>query len=110
MKIGVLTIDPFEQQIRKKLTKYTSEEKIFLKKNYIYEIFTKHGIQEFEIDYLFDAKRILRIYPNIAFPERIDAEINAGKNHRLKIIFMFDPVVQGQRLQNKIGIITAFKL
>ncbi|MBI2668911.1 hypothetical protein HYX14_03650 [Candidatus Woesearchaeota archaeon] len=103
-------INSFEQNIRQKLKNYNSEEKIFLKKNYVYEIFIKHGIQEFEVDYLFDAKRILKIYPDVAFSDRIDAEINAGKDRRLKIIFMFDPFLQGQKHLGKVGIVTVFKL
>lgn len=68
-------------------------------------------MSDYEVDYLFDMKKIIIIYPNLAFPDqRIDAEINAGKGKRIKIIFQFDPYVGGELLENKIGIITAFSI
>lgn len=105
-----MSIDPFEREVRKRLNVSSPESKIYLKQNYGYEIFIRHGIQDYEIDFLFDAKRIMRIYPHLAFADRIEAEINAGKNRIIKVIFCFDPVVNGCKLLGKIGIITAFKI
>lgn len=104
----VFIITPFEREIRQRLKEHSSEDKIYLKKNYLYEIFTRHTIRDDEVNYLFDMKKIITIYPNLAFSERIDAEINADKNRRIKIIFQFDPFVQGKKLTGKVGIITAF--
>ena len=97
--------------MRERLKKLSSEHKVYLKKNYAYELFNKHGIHDEEINFLFDPKKILRISPNLAFPhERIDAEINAGKKRTIKIIFVFDPMVEGKKLPDKVGIITAFTI
>lgn len=102
-------MDVFERKVRVKLKGLTPDDKVYLKKNYAYEIFTKHHLSDDDINGLFDPKGIIRISPNVAFPEtRIDAEINVAKNKALKIIFLFDPVIQGKKLEGKIGIITAF--
>ena len=53
-------------------------------------------------------QKIISLKPNLAFANRIDAEINVGKNRRLKIIFCFDPVLKENKAIGKIGIITAF--
>ena len=101
----------FERKIRQKLKNIGPDNKIYLKKNYAYEIFSKHNVKDYEVDYLFDMKKIITISQNLAFPEeRMDAEINARKNRKIKIIFMFDPIVKGKRLKDKIGIITAFTI
>ena len=104
-------MEEFERKIRQKLKSIGPDNKVYLKDNYAYEIFSKHNVKDYEVDYLFDMKKIIKIYQNLAFPEeRMDAEINAGKNRKIKIIFMFDPLVKGKRLKNKIGIITAFTI
>lgn len=106
-----MRINSFERNVREQLKQLNSEHKVYLKKNYAYEIFNKHAISDEEVDFLFDMKRVIQISPNIAFPhERIDAEINSGKNRKIKIIFTFDPVVKGEKLKGKVGIITAFSL
>ncbi|KHO49683.1 MAG: hypothetical protein QT02_C0004G0066 [archaeon GW2011_AR9] len=104
----MFNIDEFERVVRIRLKTYTPVDKIYLKKNYVYEIFDKHNLQDSEIDLLFDMKRIIRIYPNLAFNDRIDAEINIAKNRKIKVIFIFDPVINGKIIQRKMGIITAF--
>ncbi len=102
-------MEEFERKIRQKLKNIGPDNKVYLKKNYAYEIFSKHNVNDYEVDYLFDMKKIIAITQNLAFPEeRMDAEINAGKNRKLKIIFMFNPVFKGKRLKDKVGIITAF--
>ena len=55
-------------------------------------------------------KRIIRIYPNIAFADRIDADVQAGKTKKIKIVFIFNPLVKEKVLSGKVGIITAFSL
>ncbi len=93
------------------MDRYTADNRIYLKKNYHHEIFERHGVTEQEIDFLFDKKKRIKITQNTAFhEERIDAEINAGKGRKIKIIFMFDPTVQGKEQKGKVGIITAFTL
>ena len=92
------------------MKKLSSEDRLYLKKNYVYEIFTKHGINDAEVAFLFDTKKIIKISPNLAFPERINAEINAGKNRKIKVIFIFDPLVNGKKTLGKVGIVTAFAI
>jgi len=104
-------MEEFERKIRQKLKSIGTDNQIYLKEDYAYVIFSKHKVKEYEVDYLFDMKKIIAITPNLAFPEeRMDAEINAGKNRKLKIIFMFDPVFKGKKLKDKVGIITAFPI
>ena len=55
-------------------------------------------------------KKIIEIYPNMAFEERIDAIINADKNKKIKIIFQFDPILNKEKLKSKVGIVTAFPI
>jgi len=103
-------MDDFERQVRQRLKKLGFENKVYLKKNYDHEIFTKHDIGDDEINYLFDMKKIIKIYPdNLAFPgERIIADINASKNKKFSIIFQFDPNLNEKKLKGKVGIITAY--
>ena len=104
-------MEEFERKIRQKLKASGPDNKIYLKKDYAYEIFSKHNIRDYEVDFLFDMKKIIKIYQNLAFPEeRMDAEINARKNRKIKIIFMFDPIVKGKKLKDKVGIITVFSI
>ena len=104
-------MEEFERKIRQKLKSIGPDNKIYLKDNYAYEIFSKHNVKDYEVDYLFDMKKIIAISQNLAFPEeRMDAEINAGKNRKLKIIFMFDPMYKRKKLKDKVGIITAFPI
>ena len=104
-------MEEFEKKIRQKLKNIDPDNKIYLKKNYAYEIFSKHNVKDYEVDYLFEMEKIIVISQNLAFPEqRIDAEINAGKNRKIKIIFMLDPIVKGKKLKDKVGIITAFPI
>lgn len=102
-------MNAFEIGVRQKLRKLGPENKKYLKKNYKYEIFIKHNLQDYEVEYLFDMKKIEKIYPNLAFQdERIDAEVNISKEKKIKVIFQFDPIYKGKRLKDKVGIITAF--
>lgn len=101
----------FQNEIKQKLKSLGPDNKIFLKKNYTSEVFTKHGITEREIDFIFDNKKIIDIYPNIAFPdERVDIEISYSKNKQIKVIIQFDPVLAGKKQEGKVGIVTAFKI
>ena len=101
----------FERKIRLKLKDMGPDDKVYLKENYIYEIFTKHNVKDHEVDDIFDMKKVVAITQNSAFPEeRVDARINTGKNRKIKIIFSFDPVYKGKKLKDKVGIITAFPI
>ena len=102
------TMNEFERKIRARLRKLLPEDKVYLKKNYEYEIFSKHSINQEEINLLFDMKKIERIYPNMAFENRIDAEIAVNKTKRIKVIFIFSPKIE-DKILGKIGIVTAFK-
>lgn len=101
-------MNEFERQVRQKLKAYGQENKIYLKERYEHEIFHKHNIQDEEINLLFDMKKVTKINKSIAFEERINAEIDISKTKKLKIIFQFDPLIKGQKLIGKVGIITAF--
>lgn len=100
----------FVASIKERLSKFRSEDKEYLKTNYNYEIFQKHSITDEEVNFLFDKKKIIKIYPDIAFSDRIDVEINAAKGRTIKIIFTFEPEKDGKKLKGKIGIITAFPI
>ena len=103
-------MNEFERSVRQKLKAMGKENKLYLKEKYEYEIFQRHGIQDEEINLFFDMKKVTRITPNIAFDERIDAEINVSKTRKIKVIFQFDPIMKGQKQIGKVGIITAFSI
>ncbi len=101
-------MDLFEKEVRNKLKFLSEDDKIYLKKNYIYELFQKHKIFDHEINAIFDPKKAIAIYPNAAFAERIDIEVVPAKGRTLKVIIQFDPFVRGLKMNGKLGIITAF--
>lgn len=103
-------MNEFERSVRKKLKEFGPANRIYLKKNYSYEIFGKHNLTDDEINVLFDMKKIIAIYHNLAFEERIDAEIQISKIKKIKVIFQFEPFVNGKKQEGKVGIITAFSL
>lgn len=102
------TMNEFEREVRQKLKMYGQENKIYLKERYEHEIFHKHNIQDEEIRLLFNMKKVTKINKNIAFEERINAEIDISKTKKIKVIFQFDPIVKGEKQIGKVGIITAF--
>ena len=63
-----------------------------------------------DINALFDHRKIMKLYKNVAFEERIDAEVQIRKNDKIKIIFVFDPLVSNRKIEGTIGIVTAFRL
>lgn len=101
-------IDNLERDVRQRLKERGTENKIYLKKRYQYEIFSKHALSDEEINLLFDMKKVTKISQNRAFDERIDVEVSINKNRKIRIIFQFDPVIQGKKYVGKVGIITAF--
>ena len=103
-------MNEFERSVRQKLKAMGVENKLYLKEKYEYEIFQRHGIEDEEINLLFDMKKITRITQNIAFDERIDAEIDVSKTRKIKVILQFDPIMKGQKQIGKVGIITAFSI
>ena len=90
-KIQVLTnsMDIFEKEVRSRLKNYNETNKVYLKKNYQYELFQKHNISDDEINFIFDMKKIIVIYPNAAFSERIDIIINSTKGRRPQLISFY---------------------
>lgn len=104
------TMNEFEREVRQKLKMYGQENKIYLKERYEHEIFHKHNIQDEEINLLFDLKKVMKISPHTSFDDRIQAEIDVTKIKKIKVIFQFDPIVKGQKLIGKVGIITAFSI
>lgn len=103
-------IDNLERDVRQRLKERGTENKIYLKKRYQYEIFSKHSLSDEEINLLFDMKKVTKISQNRAFDERIDVEVSINKNRKIRIIFQFDPVIQGKKYIGKVGIITAFRI
>ncbi len=103
-------IDNFEHYVRQRLKELGTENKIYLKKRYQYEIFSKHSLSDEEIKLLFDMKKITKISQNRAFDERIDAEVSISKNRKIRIIFQFDPLIQGKKHSGKVGIVSAFRI
>ena len=103
-------MDLFTVQVKNRLAQIGPQNKVYLKSNYEYELFSRHNILDDEINLLFDPKKIQRIYPNIAFEERIDVEINISKKRLIKVIIQFDPFVNGVKQEGKVGIVTAFVL
>ncbi|HLC70577.1 MAG TPA: hypothetical protein VJI32_01130 [Candidatus Nanoarchaeia archaeon] len=101
-------MDSFEQEIRGKLKLYTSADKMYLKKNYQHEIFTKHGVSDEEINFIFNSARIISIFPNLSFGDRIDITVQTQKHKKLKVIIQFNPFANQQTNIGKVGIITAF--
>ena len=101
-------MNEFEREVRQKLKAYGQENKVYLKERYEHEIFHKHNIQDEEINLLFDLKKVSKISRNIAFEERINAEIDISKTKRIRVIFQFDPILKGEKQIGKVGIITAF--
>lgn len=103
-------IDNFERDVRQRLKERGTENKIYIKKRYQYEVFSKHTLSDEEINILFDMKKVIKISRNRAFDERIDAEVSISKNRKIKIIFQFDPIIQGKKHIGKVGIVTAFQI
>ncbi|MBI5393514.1 hypothetical protein HZA96_06620 [Candidatus Woesearchaeota archaeon] len=103
-------MDIFEKEVRNRLRNLDNNMKVYLKKNYKYEVFEKHNITDDEINFIFDMKKITKIYPNAAFPERVDIIINATKGKTIKVIIQFGPILKEEKLLGKVGIITAFKI
>ncbi len=81
-----------------------------MKKNYQYELFERHNLSDEDINSIFDAKKILKLSVNVAFDDRIDAEVQIRKDEKIKVIFIFDPFVSSKKIEGKLGIITAFRL
>ncbi len=103
-------MDAFEKNVRNKLRSLSEKDKIYLKKNYRYEVFQKHNITDDEISFIFDQKKIIKIHPNTAFSERVDVEVNVSKGKTIKVIIQFDPILNGEKLSGKLGVITAFMI
>jgi len=102
-------MDEFERKVRQRLKELGPENKVFLKERYEHELFSKHGLEDQEINCLFDMKKLMRVYPDDAFPEtRIIGEINLSKKKKFEVIFMFDPILKGKVLKGKVGIVTAY--
>ncbi len=101
-------MDSFEREVRRKLKSLSSVDKIYLKKNYQYEVFGKHNLSDEEINLIFDPQHLISISPNLSSPDRIDVLVQTQKQRRLKIIIQFDPIIGDKQHQSKVGIITAF--
>lgn len=102
--------DTFALDVKKRIKALGPDQKVYLKSNYEYEIHSRHGISDDEINLIFDPKKIRRIYPNAAFENRIDIELNVSKSRAIKVIIQFDPTIKGTQQPGKVGIITAFVL
>ncbi|MBN2423013.1 hypothetical protein JXB41_07340 [Candidatus Woesearchaeota archaeon] len=95
----------YEKKIRQQLKKYTPEDKVYLKKDYKYSVLDKHNISDEEVNLLFNPKKIVRIYQNVAFPEeRYNAVLDCGKDKQITVIFMFKPSLKGTILKDNVGI------
>lgn len=103
-------MDSFERIVRQKLKTFSPEKKVYLKRNYEYEIFQRHGVADEEVNCIFDASKVKCIGQNVAFDDCIDIEVEPRKKRRIKVIIVFDPPVLGQRQNGKVGIVTAFPL